>query len=534
MGKTESGNVCRRMGEYMGGSITLFLALVLMLVFSLVFCLLEAARVRALDEIAARSLLLGLESAFGEYQPNLWEEYGLLFLDGGNNAGKLDLRLLEGHMLEEADLEQKGSGFYQMALRNLEVTGYTLATDDSGAAFRRQACAAIQAQLTAGAMELIRGKAQKGSEMAQESKELETQWESAKGAMAEAEKIEKDMSLPEESGNSKNSAVSSASEEEKKAGGSAGLGKISKEESGDFQADLPENPVDSVDLLKHSLTLDLAVENPAQISGKAIVSSDMLAKRNREQGNLKLPGGADMDKLWLLQYLDFYFSCGSGAGKKGSAEHALEYELEYCIAGKDSDYENLEKTVKELLVIREAGNFATIMQDGKKQALALEIATAAVGFTGLAPLIKAVQIGILLAWSYIESILDVRCLLSGGRVALIKAVTDWKSDVTLGQKVLSEKTEKTESRKDGLDYREYLQILLLLVPEQTLAFRAMDVIENNMRCKIPSFRMDCQIHGVRTEGLYTSSPLFTPFVIVSKAGDGIYHFREHCSFAYLD
>lgn len=529
MEKRKSGIFRKQMGGRMEGSITLFLALILMLVCSLVFSLLEAARVQALNEIAARSLLLELESAFGKYQPDLWEDYGLLFLDGGNDSGKLDLRLLEGDMLEEAALEQKGSGFYQMALRNLEVTEYTLATDDSGVAFRRQACAAIQAQLTAGAMELIRKKAQKGSEIAQEREELETQWESAKGAMQEAEEIEKDKEGIWKAGESQKEM-----DEKKAASDTVRQENADKKDLEVSAKNLPENPVDTVDLLKRSLTLDLVVENPSEISGKAIESSDTLAKRNREQGNLKLPGGGGMDKLWLLQYLDFYFSCGSGTGKKGSAEHALEYELEYCIAGKDSDYENLERTVKELLLIREAGNFATIMQDGKKQTLALEIATAAVGFTGLAPLVKAVQIGILLAWSYIESILDVRCLLSGGRVALIKAVSDWKSDVSLGQNMLSEKTEKTESRKDGLNYREYLQILLLLVPEQTLTFRAMDVIENNMQCKYPYFRMDCQIHGIQAEGLYTSYPLFTPFITVSKVKDGTYHFREHGSFAYLD
>ncbi len=497
------------------GSITLFLALILALVFSLIFSLLEAARVQALDKIAARKLLLGLESAFGEYQPDLWEEYGLLFLDGGDNSGKLDLRLLEGHMLEEDALEQKESGFFQMALRNMEITGYTLATDDGGIAFKGQVCAAIQAQITEGAMELLRGKAQRGEEIAQESKELERQWDSAKNAMAEAEKIEKDKSSSE-------------------ASGTADQGKTAKGDLKVSDGNLPENPVESVEQLKRSLTLDLVTENPTEISKKAIVLSDTLEKRPKEQGNLKVSGGGVLDKLLLLQYLDLFFSCGSGSGKRGSEEHALEYELEYCIAGKESDYSNLEKTVKELLLIREAGNFATIMQDGKKQALALEIATAAVGFTGLAPLIKAVQVGILLAWCYIESILDVRCLLAGGRVALVKAVSDWKSDVSLGKEVLSEKKERTGSKEDGLDYREYLQILLLLVPEQVLVYRAMDVVENNMRCKDASFRMDCQIHGVQAEGVYAANPLFASFVTAVRTKDRAYHFREHCSFAYLD
>ena len=152
------------------------------------------------------------------------------------------------------------------------------------------------------------------------------------------------------------------------------------------------------------------------------------------------------------------------------------------------------------------------MQDGKKQALAMEIAAAAVGFTGLPPLIQAVQIGILLAWSYIESILDVRCLLAGGSIPLVKKISDWKSDVSVGEEVLKEKKEQAQSQKDGLDYREYLQILLLLVKEKTLLQRAMDVIEQNIRKEEPAFRMNYQLHGMQIEGLYSARPLFLGFV----------------------
>ena len=166
------------------------------------------------------------------------------------------------------------------------------------------------------------------------------------------------------------------------------------------------------------------------------------------------------------------------------------------------------------------------MQDGKKQALAMEIAAAAVGFTGVPPLIQAVQIGILLAWSYIESILDVRCLLAGGSVPLVKQITDWKSDVALGEEILKEKKEQTKSQKEGLDYREYLQILLLLVKEKTLVQRAMDVVEQNIRKIEPAFRMNHQIHGMQLEGLYSARPLFLGFVTGVKRKAGDYHFRE--------
>lgn len=501
------------------GSITLFLALIMTLVFSLFFSLLEAVRVQALGEIAARSLLLELESAFGEYQSNLWRDYGVLFLDGSNGEGELDLALLERHRMEEAALEQKASGFFQMALRNIEFTGYTLATDDGGTAFRKQACASIQAQLASGAAETLRETSEKGKELAEESKNHQEQWNSAKDAMMKADEIEKEKA--EEStaaGNEvgKTAAAATAGNE---------VGKTAKK--------LPANPVDSVDVWKKSMTLALVMEKPAEISNKAILLSETLAKRELAEGNWQTPESGSLDKLWFLQYLDRYFSCGSGAGKKGAKNHALEYELEYCVAGKGSDQENLEKTVKELLLIREAGNFMTIMQDGKKQALALEIATAAVGFTGLAPLIQAVQVGILLAWSYIESVLDVRCLLAGGSVPLVKAVSDWKSDVSLGEKMLADKKNKTESSKDGLNYRQYLQILLLLVPDSTLAYRAMDIIEQNVALDESDFHMDCQIHGVQADALYTASPMFLGFVTAWKTKDGTYHFREYSELTYL-
>lgn len=542
--RKNQGGVGSRSGKA-NGSITLFLALIMTLVFSLFFSLLEAVRVQALSEIAGRSFLLELESAFGEYQTNLWRDYGLLFLDGGNGAGELDLALLEGHRMEEAALEQKGSGFFQMSLRNLEFTGYALATDDGGAAFRKQACAAIQAQLAAGAAGALQATAEKGKQLAEESKNHQEQWNSAKDAITKADEIEKEEEAKESSSAGKGSkkASSVVSGKGSKKASSAVSGKGSKEASstaaagkgcGETGKSLPTNPMDSVDVWKNSMTLALVMENPAEISSKAISLSDTLAKRKMAQGNWQVAEGGSLDKLWFLQYLDHYFSCGSGAGKKGAENHALEYELEYCVAGKDSDQENLEKTVKELLLIREAGNFITIMQDGTKQALALEIATAAVGFTGLAPLIQAVQVGILLAWSYIESILDVRCLLAGGSVPLVKMVADWKSDVSLGEKILTDKKNKTESSKDGLNYRQYLQILLLLVPDNTLAYRAMDVVEHNIGLDESRFHMDCQIHGVQADGLYTASPLFLSFVTAPKTKDGTYHFREYSEFTYLE
>ncbi|MEY8515771.1 DUF5702 domain-containing protein [Lachnospiraceae bacterium 29-84] len=491
-----------------GGSITLFLALSMTLVLSFLFSLLEASRVQGLEGAAQRNAFLRMESAFGRYHVRLWEDYRMLFLDGAFGGERFDLALLEGIMVEEAEWEQKGADFLKVALKNMEITEYALATDKDGAAFRAQACKAIKEQLAAGAVHSLTDNLEKGQEIAEEKQGIEGKWDAAKQAVKDAQEDGED--TPE---------ISPGMEEPK------------EEEAPGHRQDLPQNPMDAVDLLKRSAVLSAVVENPASISRKALSKKDPIEKRKKETGTMELQKQPALEKIWFLQYLERYFSCQSGAGEGGAKEHALDYELEYCIGGKGSDQENLEFVAKELLLLREAGNFATILQDGKKQALALEIAAAAVGFTGLPALVQAVKTGILLAWSYIESILDVRTLLAGGKAPLVKKVSEWKSDVSLGEKALKEKTDG-KKEGNGLDYREYLMILLALVREDTLSCRAMDLVEQNIRLLGETqFRMDHQIVSIRGEATYAAEPLFLGFVTSKKRVDGSYHFvsgREIC------
>lgn len=513
------------------GGITLFLVLVLTLVLSLCFSLLEAGRVQGLAALAQRSLQLNLESTFGMYHIPLWQNYHLLFLGGGGRDGQFSLSGLEGTMVGQDRHTQRGTSFYQLSLKNVEITGYSLSTDEQGTLFWAQACRAARKQLAATVADSLKGQLEQGKELADDREELQEKWETA----GEAEEKAKGWDAEEEAKKEGHSVTAG----EKQAGIGKEPGKKTAEPESDLQdssqagQDLPENPIEFVKMWKSSPMLAMVVENPSKISGKAISLDDALGKRRIEIGNLIVPKQEGMEKLWFLRYLDYYFSCQNGAGNGGCPNHALEYELEYCIGGKATDKENLERTVKELLLLREAGNFATIMQDSQKQALALEMATAMAGFTGIPPLVQAVQAGILLAWSYMESILDVRCLLAGGKVPLVKKISEWKSDVSLGRKALEQKGEKQEN-ETGLGYREYLQILLLTVKERTLAFRAMDIIEKNIRM-LPEegqFCMDHMIGGMEAEAVYGSHTLFLGFITNVKAKEGTYHFSSNKQLFY--
>ncbi len=481
------------------GSITLFLALTLTIILSLIFSLLEAARVQALVRIARRDLQLRLESAFGRYHVPMWDNYHMLFLDGKDAKGQFNLSVLEGILMEEAALEQMERGFYQISLKNIEIEKYALATDQKGKFFREQACRAIKEKLAAQTADRIKGILKQGEALEKDSHKAKEKWKQAQEA---AEKAKEAAEAAKKDGEGE--AAKTAREAEKK---------------------LPENPMDFVSLWKKSPILTLVVENSSQISPKSISQKNSIQNRKLETGNLEKAGKETLEKLWLIQYLNTYFSCQSGAGAGGGDSHALDYELEYCIGGKETDSQNLEQAVNRLLLLREAGNFATIMQDSGKQALAMEIAAAAVGFTGLPPLIQAVQVGILLGWSYMESILDVRHLLAGGKVPLIKEVSQWQSDVSLGQKALEQDTKQEEQ---GLDYREYLQILLLSVKEDTLVYRAMDVMEQNIRL-LPgeeTFAMDHMIQGVEAETVSGADSMFLGVITSGREQDGMYHFNS--------
>ncbi len=481
------------------GSITLFLALTLTIILSLIFSLLEAARVQALVRIARRDLQLRLESAFGRYHVPMWDNYHMLFLDGKDAKGQFNLSVLEGILMEEAALEQMERGFYQISLKNIEIEKYALATDQKGKFFREQACRAIKEKLAAQTADRIKGILKQGEALEKDSHKAEEKWKQAQEA---AEKAKEAAEAAKKDGEGE--AAKTARKAEKK---------------------LPENPMDFVSLWKKSPILTLVVENSFQISPKSISQKNSIQNRKLETGNLEKAGKETLEKLWLIQYLNTYFSCQSGAGAGGGDSHALDYELEYCIGGKETDSQNLEQAVNRLLLLREAGNFATIMQDSGKQALAMEMAAAAVGFTGLPPLIQAVQVGILLGWSYMESILDVRHLLAGGKVPLIKEVSQWQSDVSLGQKALEQDTKQEEQ---GLDYREYLQILLLSVKEDTLVYRAMDVMEQNIRL-LPgeeTFAMDHMIQGVEAETVSGADSMFLGLITSGREQDGMYHFNS--------
>ena len=113
--------------------------------------------------------------------------------------------------------------------------------------------------------------------------------------------------------------------------------------------------------------------------------------------------------------------------EKESAPGA-SYEMEYILCGDERERENLAGTVTRLTALRSGLNLAHLTDASKRQE-ARTMAAAIVGGTGLLPLVSVMAFFIMTQWALGEAIADVKCLLSGGRIPLIKSASQWKLDL---------------------------------------------------------------------------------------------------------
>lgn len=121
------------------GSITLFLALILSLLLSLVCTSIESVCMASARTQILNSMDIGLYSVFGQYDRKLLEEYDLFALDGSMGGGQLNLAKicdnLESYM--KPVLKQNSQ---KLELHQSGLTGYRLLTDECGEVFISRLC----------------------------------------------------------------------------------------------------------------------------------------------------------------------------------------------------------------------------------------------------------------------------------------------------------------------------------------------------------------------------------------------------------
>lgn len=219
-------------------------------------------------------------------------------------------------------------------------------------------------------------------------------------------------------------------------------------------------------------------------------------------------------------------------------EKVLDYELEYILEGEDSDEKNLKGTINKILGIREGMNLIYLFSDSGKRKEAEMLAITLVGATGMYGLIKITQLLILAAWAFVESIIDVRSLLSGNSIELIKTRKDWNTSLTnvinFSKNDASSLGTDSKSKK-GLCYQDYLRLLLLSEKRENKLYRMMDLIQGNIQKNYDlEFYMENCIYSMEVEVVYEMEQMFLslPFMKGYVGKGQNYEFLIRKSYSY--
>lgn len=189
------------------------------------------------------------------------------------------------------------------------------------------------------------------------------------------------------------------------------------------------------------------------------------------------------------EYITDYFTMHLDSERTGFFQN----EVEYVLYGRMSDNDNYKKAYHTLFAVREALNAGYIYTNEAKKEEALVIANEITP----GPWSVLTQQIILLVWSTLETVNDMKNLEAGNGVPVIKSQSTWMVDLT---DVINGSISDGYIKIPGnsvMTYENYLKILLMTEDEDVKLYRIMDLIQINMKGSVrEGFTMADHFTGV--------------------------------------
>lgn len=205
-------------------------------------------------------------------------------------------------------------------------------------------------------------------------------------------------------------------------------------------------------------------------------------------------------------------------------DSVMQCEVEYILKGKDNDCSNLESVLSDIIWLRMPVNYVYLLSDVEKQSEALGLATAICTAAGIMPAVEIVKYLLLGCWAYGESIYEVRQLMHGDKLPYVKSALNWNTDL----KTLA-KSGEGETSAAGMDYRDYLYVLLAKKESKDITYaRMLDLIEKNLK------REDENLSVVNLCGAFTIQGRISMNPLLVDRGDEeayAYSFFEELSYS---
>lgn len=429
------------------GSITVYLCLTLTILLSLFSVMLESSKTATGRVLIISAMDQGLFSLFAQYDRQLLDHYDLFYINAGYGNTSLQMNRIYDTVRRDAlySLNPYGHGnsiygnFLGTDLTSGSITGYTLASDQAGNSFERQVSEYMKQKLgVSGIQQLSKTLTQQTNQITSQDYR-KTQISSQDPVTVYEQEIqEKEMNHTSES---------------------------------QFQDPiLPSstmvNPIEVIQNIRKMGILSLAVPESSNLSDSQINLSSLPSKRNLQQGMglLSETASDNMAKLMMLEYIIEKFPCYT------SEKHSeiLNYQIEYVIGQKATDIENLKATVNQLLAIRETSNLIYLYSSPSKKAQADALATTLAASLLLPAAQPVISLALLACWAFAESILDIRELLSGGKVPPLKDDNSWILSLEHLSDFLNHLDDNKKHTKNGFDYNGIFVFYYLQKHRQSL------------------------------------------------------------------
>ena len=457
------------------GSITVFLALILSLVTALVCTGIESVRMAAARTQILNGADIGLYSLFGQFDREMLKDYDLFLLDGSCGDGSLDLASVYDNFSSymKPVLKQNSQ---KLSVVQGGFSAYRLITDEGGEPFYNQVVLYMKETLGSQGVSLLLDKMKDRKEKTDKAEQA--------GHQAESGDIIEDYDTEMEENNRKNEEA--LAEAEKNPEG----GQLEDEDNVTAPPQKVVNPISIIRRIRKMGILELVIPGNKGVSDGQIQAGSLLSRREKQKGmpmyEAEKTDASYTSQILFQQYLMEKFGNYSSPGQGG-----LKYQTEYILGGKTGDIENLKFVAGRLLLIREGVNMVHLVSDGTKRAQASSLAAAIASAFLIPPATGVIEAALLLCWAFGESILDVRELFDGGKVPFIKSAADWQLSLENLPELLNGLDSVRRGSEDGMNYEDYLQVLLLRVSREEKIKRAMDMIELCVREKgRKTFRMD--------------------------------------------
>ncbi|MGN0382886.1 MAG: DUF5702 domain-containing protein [Eubacterium sp.] len=618
------------------GSISIFLALILVITTALVCTVTESARMFAAKSKMKEMSEAAVQSMFGEYAKELFDDYGLLFMWKSSEELSQSLEQYITHNIEYDSL--KGAwDFYGIQLNDIELNTVTFATDNNGEVFSQQIFEFMKYEGVNEGIKILK----ESYELFENSANIKVTTENIESIAKYKDKLESSVKNINSYIDSIKTTITDINDRLESINnilekGSVQIDKVKNKfediknkfldieneifdllEEGELYENCKSRTIESAskvigytqenntstdyiskniitfeDLYErlHKLNLqDIEVMDNLEFTkyvedyNKIIQEVDELKEDSSEKDSNRNKGDfienimslsdagllsllvSDINGLSTSEILDenkveinkenagkindgvsaetisnkalygLYIKNFFGNYNNVNENSTLQYETEYILSGKNSDKENLEYTCSQLIALREGLNIVYLIGNAEKRQEAYELALSITSAAGIPVLAIALQVMIIATWAMAESIIDVRNLLAGEKVNIVKKEGEWNLSIEGLMNFADSNRIKCKS-DSGLDYQMYLQILLYGLDNNKKYYRTMDLIQANMREQYNTeFSLSECVSNINFTAKYSYRKLFLKFPFVKKVvgDDGeLYESLVNLSYQY--